>query len=279
MNLGEYKKHFVGQLEKEYPRTEAETFFYWLAEDYLNMKRLQLVLNHEKELKPFRKEQFDTALTRLRNHEPIQYILGKCEFSGMPFLVNPSVLVPRPETEELVAWILSETNEFLNHSILDIGTGSGCIAISLAKNLPTSEVFAVDISESALELATENAALNHVRVNFMRNDIFKLEKFPRKIDILVSNPPYVREMEKAEMKPNVLNHEPKAALFVNDADPLIFYRKIAEFARDNLSDNGKIFTEINQYLGRETIEIFQRNGFKTELRKDIFGNDRMLKAF
>ncbi|HET8839377.1 MAG TPA: peptide chain release factor N(5)-glutamine methyltransferase [Flavobacteriaceae bacterium] len=279
MNLGEYKKHFVAQLEKEYPRTEAETFFYWLAEDYLKMKRLQLVLNHEKELKPFRKEQFDTALIRLKNHEPIQYILGKCEFFGIPFLVNPSVLIPRPETEELVNWILAETNQFSKFSILDIGTGSGSIAIPLAKNLTNAEVFAVDISESALELATENALLNHVRVNFILKDIFKLEKFPRKIDILVSNPPYVRETEKAEMKLNVLNHEPETALFVNDSDPLIFYRKIAEFARENLSENGKIFMEINQYLSTETALLFQKNGFKTELRKDIFGNERMLKAF
>ena len=279
MNVRVYKNHFLTNLENEYPQTEAETFFYWLTGHYLKMNRLQISLNPDLELSSFQQKQFDQALERLKNHEPIQYIVGTCEFYGMNFYVNPSVLIPRPETEELIDWVLKETKENSKLSILDIGTGSGCIAISLAKNLPKAEVFAVDISKTALETAKKNAILNKTQVNFIQKDVFTLEKFSQKIDILVSNPPYVREREKDDMRPNVLNFEPGTALFVKDDNALVFYRKIAEMAKKCLSEKGKIFVEINQFLGKETAGIFQNEGFKTELRKDIFGNERMLKAW
>ncbi len=279
MNLLDYKKQFLNKLEKEYPRSEMETFFHWLAEAYLKLNRLQIALDPALKINPLQKEKFDTALVRLENHEPIQYIIGECDFYGMTFHVDPAVLIPRPETEELVDWILKETYELSELQILDIGTGSGCIAISLAKNLPNSQIFALDISESALKIASENSVANGVKVKFLQEDIFKIEKLSEKIDIIVSNPPYVREAEKAEMKQNVLNHEPKTALYVTNEDPLIFYRKILEFSKNNLREKGHIFMEINQYLGRETAELFQQEGFKTELWQDMFGKDRMLKAW
>jgi release factor glutamine methyltransferase len=205
--------------------------------------------------------------------------------------VNENTLIPRPETEELVEWIVSESrkSEVESMKILDIGTGSGCIAISLAKNLPNAEVFAVDVSEKALSVAQKNADINKVEVNFVNADILKINdlaelttsnfQLPNYFDIIVSNPPYVRNLEKAEIKPNVLEFEPHLALFVEDTDALLFYRKIAELASKNLKENGKLFFEINQYLGKETVELLEDLGFNSiELKKDIYGNDRMIRS-
>jgi release factor glutamine methyltransferase len=201
----------------------------------------------------------------------------------LPFLVNENTLIPRPETEELVEWILKSTKYELQSTklrILDVGTGSGCIAVSIAKNLPNAQVFAIDVSEKAMLIAKKNAEINNVKINFIHADILKIDSFdqlPTQFDIIVSNPPYVRNLEKSEIKPNVLEYEPHLALFVEDTDALLFFRKIAEFAKKNLSEKGKLFFEINQYLGRETIELLERLGFKNiELRKDIYGNDRMI---
>ena len=241
----------------------------------------------------------------MQKEKPIQYILGKTEFYGLPFTVTDDVLIPRPETEELVDWIVEDikseklkvksqniktgnqqptTNNQQPIIILDIGTGSGCIAIALAKNIPTARIFALDSSAKALEIARQNARLNEVEIQYIQADILEspvdlsgIEH--HKFDIIVSNPPYVRELEKGQMKNNVLKYEPEKALFVKDNDPLVFYKTIADFAIKNLKKEGKMYFEINQYLGNETVAMLAGKNFtKTVLKKDLFGNDRMLKT-
>jgi release factor glutamine methyltransferase len=200
----------------------------------------------------------------------------------LEFEVNPNVLIPRPETEELVDWIIESQNSELRTQklkILDIGTGSGCIAISLAKNLPNAEVFALDVSEQALATAQRNAESNQVQIQFIHQSILETEDFEHQFDIIVSNPPYVRDLEKQEIKKNVLDNEPHLALFVADNDALLFYRKIAQLAQKNLSPTGQLYFEINQYLGQEMVALLKEMNFQnTELRKDVYGNDRMTKS-
>jgi release factor glutamine methyltransferase len=225
---------------------------------------------------------WNSILEQLKLEIPIQYLLGKTSFYGLDFEVNENVLIPRPETEELVDWILERqqpTGNGRNLKILDIGTGSGCIAISLAKNLPNAQVFAIDVSEKALATAKKNAESNAVKVTFISRNILDAEDLEQEFDIIVSNPPYVRNLEKEEIKKNVLEHEPHLALFVEDNDALIFYRKIAELAQKNLSNSGELYFEINQYLGKEMVDLLEGMNFKNiELRKDIYGNDRMTLA-
>jgi len=278
-------------LSSIYDEQEIESFFYLLLESYQGKKRIDLALNPDMEMDALQLIQWESALSELLNQKPIQYIIGATEFYGLPFLVNENTLIPRPETEELVEWIVAESlkSSAGSFKILDIGTGSGCIAISLAKNLTNAEVFALDVSEKALAVAKKNADTNKVKVNFIQanilkiNDLVKLPtsnfQLPTHFDIIVSNPPYVRHLEKAEIKPNVLEHEPHLALFVEDTDALLFYRKIAELAKENLAEKGKLFFEINQYLGKETLELLEKFGFNsTELKKDIYGNDRMTRS-
>lgn len=196
----------------------------------------------------------------------------------MEFKVGPVVLIPRPETEELVRWVLEDSKEEIGMDVLDLGTGSGCIAISLSKLLKNSKVQALDVSQEALKIAKENARLNNAVVDFFSGDILNLI-IEQKFDIIVSNPPYVRQLEKNKMHNNVLIHEPKQALFVSDSEPLIFYEKIAGFATKNLKPNGILYLEINQYLGEETCELLSKFNFiAIELRKDLYGNDRFIKA-
>lgn len=278
MTIGELKKYFFEQLKNHYPQEEISSFFNLLAEDYLKLSRVEAVLQKDKDLSDPELKQFKKAISRLEKQEPVQYISGKTEFFGLPFEVNPNVLIPRPETEELVAWILSEAKNKKGLKILDIGTGSGCIAISLAKNLPDAVVIAVDISEKALNTGRKNAEKNNVKVDFRQEDILKIEKLQEDFDIIVSNPPYVRELEKEEMQDNVLKNEPATALYVQNEDPLIFYEKIAFLASGNLRREGNLFFEINQYLAEETEAVLKKYHFKTRLKKDIFGNFRMLKA-
>ncbi len=197
----------------------------------------------------------------------------------MEFKLNPHVLIPRPETQELVDWILNDVEQNSPLQILDIGTGSGCIAVSLAKNLPRASVTALDVSQKALDIARENAEINKVKIDFLQTNILTMRQLPQHYDLIVSNPPYVRESEKTQMQRNVLEHEPPIALYVADADPLLFYRKIANLAKESLIREGQIYMEINQYLGKETEEIFKKKNYSTQLRKDIFGNFRMLKAW
>jgi len=226
-------------------------------------------------------------LKQLKTGKPIQYILGKTEFYGLPFNVNSSVLIPRPETEELVEWVISSvgSGQLAVSSVLDIGTGSGCIAITIKKNLPHLNVSAIDISPAALQTAKQNAQLNDVDVDFIEADIFNLIPLPQishltsQISIIVSNPPYVTLHDKTQMHTNVTDFEPHTALFVPEHDPLIFYKAIADFAIKNLSPNGLLFFEINESYGEEIVKLLADKGFKNiELRKDMSGRDRMIRA-
>ena len=292
MLLKVYKSTFIQELSSLYDEKEIESFFYIILEQFHNKKRIDLALNPEMEMDALQLLRWETVLSELKKEKPIQYILGETEFYGLRFLVNENTLIPRPETEELVEWILEITNyelEITNLKIVDIGTGSGCIAISLAKNLQNAEVSAIDISEKALATAIKNAEINAVNVNFINADILNVTDLselpssnfhlPTPIDIIVSNPPYVRNLEKAEIKTNVLEFEPHLALFVDDSDALLFYRKIAQLAIKNLSENGKLFFEINQYLGKETFDLLVNLGFRNvELKKDIYGNNRMISC-
>lgn len=300
MQLNRYKTKFKESLQETYPVTEIDSFFKLLAEAYLNMSRLEVAMNPGKELLVNEENQLDAARSRLLNFEPIQYILGETEFYGLAFSVNKYVLIPRPETEELVEWILqdlatkaenipsnsqlptSNSPLIIHHSslkILDIGTGSGCIPVSLAKNLPQASVYGLDVSVEALKVARVNAELNQVSVELLEKDILKAQSLPEAYDVIVSNPPYVRELEKEAMHQNVLAHEPDLALYVKEADPLIFYRKIADLAHKALTKDGSLYFEINEYLKEDMQALLTETGFKEiEFKKDIFGKYRMCKA-
>jgi len=282
MLLKIYRTTFLQELSALYDAQEIESFFYLILECFHNKKRIDLALDPDMEMDAMQLLRWESVLAELKKEKPIQYILGETEFYGLPFLVNENTLIPRPETEELVEWIIKSTNyerQSTKLRILDIGTGSGCIAISLAKNIPNAEVFAIDVSEKALATANKNAEINKVEVNFVLKNILETEELGGQFDIIVSNPPYVRNLEKAEIKPNVLEYEPHLALFVEDTDALLFYRKITQLAQHNLSENGMLFFEINQYLGTETVELLVDLGFKNiELKKDIYGNNRMISC-
>ena len=281
MQIKQYKAIFQNELSSWYDEKEVDSFFYITLEHLHHKKRLDLALQPTMEMSWEEEMQWKKVLEELKKQKPIQYIIGKTEFYGLPFEVNADTLIPRPETEELVDLILVESRKSKVESItiLDIGTGSGCIAISLAKNLPNASVFALDVSEKALELAKKNAELNKVEVHFIQKNILETDDLDQQFDIIVSNPPYVRLLEKAEIKPNVLAYEPHLALFVDDTDALLFYRKIAQLALKNLSKNGKLYFEINQYLGKETVELLEQFDFKdVRLIKDIYGNDRMISC-
>lgn len=285
MKLADLKLYFTEKLGSIYPTTEIETFFFWIIEEVLKIKRIDYVFQKSNELLENDFEVINSILERLLAQEPIQYIFGKTDFFGLPFKVSKATLIPRPETEELIEWILEtiHSNSALSSihglKILDIGTGSGCIAISLAKKLTHAQISAFDISKEALAVAKENAIQNEVTIDFLEVNILDLDYLEEEFDIIVSNPPYVRNSEKIEIKNNVLLYEPKTALFVKDEQPLLFYDKISNLAREALNPNGFLFFEINQYLGNETIDLLHKNGFiSTVLRKDLFGNDRMIKC-
>ena len=280
MQVSQLKNQFQEALKDEFPPTEIESFFHILTEHYLDLRRIDLALNPDVEVSEEQHYKFEKALLRLKDHEPIQHITGIAEFRGLIFKVNRNTLIPRPETEELVDWIISDykNSEKQQLEVLDIGTGSGCIPISLAKELKHSKVSSFDISKEALEIAKINAGENSADINLQLEDILKTEKLEKKYDIIVSNPPYVRDLEKKDMHKNVLNYEPASALYVKDDDPLVFYRKITELAIDGLKKDGALYFEINQYLGEETKTMIEELGFEAELKKDIFGNHRLLKA-
>lgn len=282
MLLKQYKTHFFDSLKNIQDEQEIESFFFILTEYLHNLKRVDVALNSNFELSDEEVEKWNAILSELQQEKPIQYITGEAWFYGLQFEVNENTLIPRPETEELVEWIIESQKSKVQSQkleILDIGTGSGCIPISLKANLPQANVSAIDVSEKALEMSKRNAELNNVEVNFIQNNILEVGDLNQHFDIIVSNPPYVRNLEKEEIKKNVLDYEPHLALFVEDTDALLFYRKIAQLALKNLSPNGLLFFEINQYLGKETVELLQNLGFKNiELRKDMFGNDRMIRC-
>ena len=282
MKIKEYRTQFIQALTPIYDAGEAESFFYLILEENHKMKRIDLAMNPDLTFSDTAIQYWNSILEQLKKEIPIQYLLGKTSFYGLEFGVNGTVLIPRPETEELVEWIIESQNpkaKIPMQKILDIGTGSGCIAISLAKNIPNARVFAIDVCDKALATAKKNAEINSVNVTFLEKNILETDDLEEQFDIIVSNPPYVRELEKQEIKKNVLDHEPHLALFVQDHDALIFYQKIAKLAQKNLHEKGQLFFEINQYLGTETLVLLEKMNFKNiELRKDIYGNDRMIKA-
>lgn len=290
MNAKQYRALFTETLEPIHGVDEAESFFYLILEDKFQLKRLDLALESDYSFSEEAMKIWDDLVIQLKKEIPIQYLLGNTAFYGLSFIVNENVLIPRPETEELVDWIISEDRRIKRLKdekiegpkelkVLDIGTGSGCIAISLAKNLPHAKVFALDVSPEALKVARMNAEQNEVSVTFLEKNILETEDLLEQFDIIVSNPPYVRNLEKQEIKKNVLANEPHLALFVDDFDALIFYRKIALLATKNLNSGGQLFFEINQYLGKEMVELLNDLSFSDiELRKDIYGNDRMTRA-
>ena len=289
MTIKNYKEIFKSELLPIYDEHEIDSFFYIILEKIHNLKRIDLALNPEKVLDGIHLKQWKTIVSDLKTEKPIQYILGETEFYGLRFEVNENTLIPRPETEELVELIIIDSRKSKVESlkILDIGTGSGCIAVSLAANILNAEVYAIDVSEKALAVAQKNSEINNAKVNFINADILKINdlkelstfdfRLSTSFDIIVSNPPYVRNLEKVEIKPNVLAYEPHLALFVEDDDALLFYRKIAQLAKKNLNPNGKLYFEINQYLGKETLELLEELGFKNrQLIKDIYQNDRII---
>jgi release factor glutamine methyltransferase len=283
-------------LANRYDTNELEAITLLAVSEICNLSKAKIKAFPETELTQEQIEKLADTLTQLKTGKPIQYILGKTEFYGLPFYVDPSVLIPRPETEELVEWVISSvgSRQRAVGGILDIGTGSGCIAISLKKNLPKYNVTAIDISETALQTAKENAHLNNVDVKFIKADIlnpeqpftFHLSPFTSNHSLLtthysliISNPPYVTPRDKTQMHVNVTDFEPHSALFVPEDDPLLFYKAIADFALANLVENGLLFFEINESYGNEIIELLAYKGFKAiELRKDMSGRDRMVKA-
>ncbi|QLG43861.1 peptide chain release factor N(5)-glutamine methyltransferase [Costertonia aggregata] len=286
MLLREIKSIYHKELDEIYGKEEVDSFFYILIDHYLGLERFILALQPELIISKSEEQPLFKALSQLKLCKPIQHITGLAHFMDMDFYVNETVLIPRPETEELIQWVMNylESRRSQHLRILDIGTGSGCIAISLAKNIPDAKVFALDISKKALEVAQSNAKLNKVDISFLQTDILEERPllgnstiFRSKFDVMVSNPPYVREIEKQEMHANVLAHEPGRALFVPDDNPLVFYEAIANFADKNLIENGSLFVEINQYLGKENQALFKAHEFSAiELKKDMFGNDRMI---
>lgn len=279
MLLREIKNIYHIELDALYPREEVDSFFYLTIGHFLGLERFVLALEPDITVTKEEEQPLFEVLSQLRKEKPIQYILGTAQFMDMDFVVNEDVLIPRPETEELVRWIIDEhTDQNMAFNILDIGTGSGCIAISLAKAFKNAKIFALDISNKALETAKLNARNNKVEIECIQSDILTTKSLKEKFDIIVSNPPYVRMLEKKLMKSNVIDNEPGIALFVSDDDPLVFYRRITDFAKSNLNKGGSLYFEINQYLGEETKALLE-NGFSNiELRKDIFGNDRMVKG-
>ncbi len=273
------RNHYYEQLCSVYDKDESNAMILILLKHYFNIDRVKMALEPNLRLSESEILKIHFAVKDLLKNKPIQYIIGKTEFCDLKFKVNESVLIPRPETSELVRLIVNSRQPSAISNIIDIGTGSGCIAISLAKVFPHSQVYAMDISEKALTTAKENAIDNNVNVTFIHDDILSLRDIiERKFDIIVSNPPYVRELEKAEMRDNVLKWEPHNALFVTDDNPLIFYRSILEFAKEYLNENGEIWFEINEFLGKEMTSLCKEFGYSdVKIFKDFRDKERFMK--
>ena len=262
-----------------YPDSEALALAKMLLVEVFGFSTLELYGGKDKEFSVKHRDVLDEMIRRLKKNEPIQYIIGIETFGSLTFEVNPDVLIPRPETLELVRWIADDCKAKHPCRILDVGTGSGCIAVSLAKLIQGVEIEAWDISEDALQVASRNAKRNDVEVLFRQRDVLSVEPEGKRFEVIVSNPPYIAEKEKEVMDANVLDWEPSLALFVPDDDPLVFYRKIAQLAQEMLTEGGALYFEINQAYGQETVRMLETLGYVSiELRKDAFGNDRMIKA-
>lgn len=281
MTLNAFRILFFETLKNLYDLEEIQGFYALLLREKMGINRAEAVLQSGRILEASTETDCKEILNRLVNQEPVQYILNQTYFCGFPFVLNSNVLIPRPETEELVYWVVSKFSSKSKDSlkILDIGTGSGCIAVSLAKLLPKANVSALDISKDALQTARENAIRNHVRIDFIAADILKTGSLDTVFDVIVSNPPYVCNTEKSKMRENVMNFEPHEALFVPDANPLIFYEKITDLAIKSLNQNGQLFFEINEAYGNEVFDLLTEKGFsEVELKADLYGKNRMIKA-
>ena len=277
--IKDIRDHYLSRLKKIYPEQEAKKLLEILFEDLLGINRVEMLPGSRARLSESEMLTIHFAVRDLLRHRPVQHITGKAEFFGLKIGVNKNVLIPRPETEELVAWILSEADQKPGLRVLDIGTGSGAIALALKNERPEWEVLAMDNSGTALETARENARENDLHIHFLQTDI--LDEISRKnlsaFDIIVSNPPYVTESDKNEMQPNVLEFEPAEALYVNNENPLKYYRAISDFAAKSLKRNGKLFFEINEKFGREMIQLLEDHGFvNIILRKDLRDRHRMI---
>lgn len=277
--------NFHQALDGLYGVQEAEAITLMVISEISNLSRAKIKAFPENDVPAEALEKLPAILDELKTGKPIQYILGSTEFYGLPFLVNPATLIPRPETEELVEWALLSLKLKVESEklvlILDIGTGSGCIAISLKKNLPGAKVTAVDISTAALQTAKQNAVINEVDVEFIEVDILNPNHslLTTHYSLIISNPPYVTLHDKTLMHTNVTDFEPHSALFVPEDEPLLFYKAIADFAAGHLLSGGMLFFEINEAFGKETVELLADKGFTNiELRKDMSGRDRMVTA-
>ena len=277
MKLKDLRYYFFNQLNV-FSKSEINTFFKLLCEDILEIKPHQIIINAENRVLDTDLNSFFDAINRLKLNEPVQYIMGYSYFFGNKFKLSPSVLIPRPETEELIYWIFEHYQPFEKLKILELGTGSGCIAVTLAKHFINSKVFALDISDYALEVARFNSESNNTNVIFFKADILNLGVLDENYDIIVSNPPYVSKREMSKMSHNVLDYEPHLALFVEDSNPLIFYKSIKKIILSNLSPNGHCFLEINESYGDELMQLYEDLSFDSVvLRKDIFNKNRMIK--
>ena len=280
MKLSQLKINFTTQLQGVYDREEIHSFFYILCDFFLQYSRFEVSMALDTVVSAKNITAFEMALLRLKKQQPIQYIVGHTEFYGLTFKVNKHTLIPRPETEQLVDWIISNhKHQGSGLEILDIGTGSGCIAVALAKNFSKASISGLDISEKALEVAQKNAIKNQVLVSFCQKDILETTALVKKYDVVVSNPPYVRQLEKKAMSANVLDNEPGGALFVPNEDPLLFYRKIAQLALVSLQEKGWLYFEINEYLSNEMDALLNEIGFvNIEIKKDFRAVPRMIKC-
>ncbi len=276
--LKESFQHFQQIIQNTYQVEEARSIAQLVFKDVLGYDTIKLILNENDLIPAPLFEQLDQIAYLLNQNQPVQYILGHEEFMGLKFNVNPNVLIPRPETEELVLWIIDDLKYKGELNLVDIGTGSGCIAVSIKKNLSQVFVDAIDVSLDALNLASKNAKLNNTEVNFIHSDILK-DNLSKLYDVIVSNPPYVLDQEKSLMQKNVLDYEPHLALFVDNHNPLLFYDRIVMLSEKYLKSKGSIYFEINEAYAKETIDLFDKMIWENvELRKDIRGKDRMVKA-
>jgi release factor glutamine methyltransferase len=281
MTIQEANKYISTQLITIYEEAEASNISDWLLENVTGIRRTDRMASKGQALSPEQAAQIDHYVTRLLANEPVQYVLNEAWFCGLKFYVDKNVLIPRPETEELVEWIISDCKfPIAKLAVMDVGSGSGCIPIAIKRRLGKAEVWGCDINPGALQVAKKNAGTLGVDVNFIEIDFLNKELWINlpTVDIVVSNPPYIPTAAKKDVPANVLHYEPYTALFVPDNDPLVFYKAIADFGKEYLNKNGAIYTEINETLGQETTAMFLLNGFKAEIKRDMQGKDRMIKA-
>ena len=278
MNLAQLKEQYIQELKDLYETREIESLFEMVIEEILQLHRMEISFKKKEPIEEDDENECILILEALKTKQPIQHILGHAWFCGRKFKVNQDVLIPRPETEELVHWIIQSVNKTNQIELLDIGTGSGCIPISLQLALPNASINAIDISTKSLSIAKENAILHSSKIQFDQMDILATELLDKNYDVIVSNPPYIPEKEKSAMHGNVLEYEPHLALFVPDEDPLVFYRKITLLASKHLHQNGLLFFEIHYDQAGALQKIIRSLGFEVEIRKDIYGQDRMIKA-